>query len=402
MAALLTQCIKVRGASSVIFLWMSAGHARVGVVAAMIAPANLAAALRQGNSPMSASRIAWTGLAVSLVAACARPAASQVYHQNFEINSTATWTVNGGPSDEMANFFFDYSTVGIPPAPSAIGTRGMKLQANLFSGIFGGFSVSPTNLFATGDFVMRFDWWANFNGPFPLGGSGSANLSTFGVGTAGTVAQWPGAGAQLDSVMFGAVGDGNSSSDWRAYSTAAITSYPSGSPIYAAAGAGNTNNTHPHYAIFGGVAAPAAQLALFPQQSGITHIGAAGMQWHHVRIRKGDGLITWTVDGLRIATIDLNTVTLGGSRVFFGHSDTNATSSTDPNDAALLFTLIDNIRVARLADVDGDGVVNIDDLLAVIAAWGPCPAPPVTCAADVTDDGAVDIDDLLRVIGGWG
>jgi hypothetical protein len=24
-------------------------------------------------------------------------------------------------------------------------------------------------------------------------------------------------------------------------------------------------------------------------------------------------------------------------------------------------------------DVDGDGVVNIDDLLAVINGWGPCP-----------------------------
>jgi uncharacterized membrane protein len=53
-------------------------------------------------------------------------------------------------------------------------------------------------------------------------------------------------------------------------------------------------------------------------------------------------------------------------------------------------------------DVTGDGVVNIDDLLAVIAAWGPCPAPPATCAADVTVDGAVNIDDLLLVISSWG
>jgi hypothetical protein len=46
-----------------------------------------------------------------------------------------------------------------------------------------------------------------------------------------------------------------------------------------------------------------------------------------------------------MATIDLNTVTLGGGNIFFGHSDTNATSSTDPNDVHLLFTLIDNVRV---------------------------------------------------------
>jgi hypothetical protein len=46
-----------------------------------------------------------------------------------------------------------------------------------------------------------------------------------------------------------------------------------------------------------------------------------------------------------MATIDLTTVTLGGGNIFFGHSDTNATSSTDPNDALLNVTLIDNIRV---------------------------------------------------------
>lgn len=53
-------------------------------------------------------------------------------------------------------------------------------------------------------------------------------------------------------------------------------------------------------------------------------------------------------------------------------------------------------------DVNGDGHVNIDDLLAVINSWGACPVPPATCAADVNDSGAVNIDDLLMVINGWG
>ncbi|MCI0676324.1 MAG: PQQ-dependent sugar dehydrogenase [Phycisphaerales bacterium] len=48
-------------------------------------------------------------------------------------------------------------------------------------------------------------------------------------------------------------------------------------------------------------------------------------------------------------------------------------------------------------DVDGDGTVNVVDLLAVIAAWGS--ADP---AADVNDDGTVNIEDLLQVVGGWG
>jgi hypothetical protein len=333
---------------------------------------------------------------------CASAALAQSYHQTFEVNSTATWTVNGGPSDESANFFFDYSTVGIPVAPSASGTRGMKLQANLSSGIFSGLSVSPTNLFASGDFMLRFDWWGNYNGPFPVGGSGSTNLSTFGIGTAGNSAQWAGAGAAIDSVFFGATADGNSSSDYRAYSSAAPLSYPDASTVYAAIGPGNRNQSHPHYAIFGAVAAPPAQLALFPQQSGVTLLGSAGMEWHRMCIRKGDGVVRWRMDGLPIATVDLNTVRLGGDRIHFGHSDTNTTSSTDPNDAALLFTLFDNIHLSRLADVNGDGTVDVDDLLDVINSWGPCPSPPSTCDADVTDDGTVDVDDLLMLINDWG
>jgi hypothetical protein len=52
-------------------------------------------------------------------------------------------------------------------------------------------------------------------------------------------------------------------------------------------------------------------------------------------------------------------------------------------------------------DVNDDGVVNVDDLLLVIAAWGPCP-PPNLCEADFNANGVVNIDDLLTVIYNWG
>lgn len=51
--------------------------------------------------------------------------------------------------------------------------------------------------------------------------------------------------------------------------------------------------------------------------------------------------------------------------------------------------------------VTGDGIVNIDDLLAVIGQWGPCPG----CAADIAPahgNAQVNIDDLLAIIGAWG
>jgi hypothetical protein len=52
-----------------------------------------------------------------------------------------------------------------------------------------------------------------------------------------------------------------------------------------------------------------------------------------------------------------------------------------------------------------DNQVDVDDLLAVINAWGPCPKGgdcPADIAPDGTGNGSVDVDDLLMVINNWG
>ncbi|MHC4947680.1 MAG: hypothetical protein ACYTG1_05400 [Planctomycetota bacterium] len=54
------------------------------------------------------------------------------------------------------------------------------------------------------------------------------------------------------------------------------------------------------------------------------------------------------------------------------------------------------------ADVDGDHLVNVTDLLAVLGTWGPCPLPcPPACPADVNGDCAVNVNDLLMVLAHW-
>jgi hypothetical protein len=50
----------------------------------------------------------------------------------------------------------------------------------------------------------------------------------------------------------------------------------------------------------------------------------------------------------------------------------------------------------------GNNEVDVDDLLAVINAWGDCEAPPSNCAGDIVETGVVDVDDLLAVINAWG
>lgn len=49
-------------------------------------------------------------------------------------------------------------------------------------------------------------------------------------------------------------------------------------------------------------------------------------------------------------------------------------------------------------DVNADDVVDIDDIFAVLAEWGPCTA----CPEDVNEDGNVDIDDIFAVLAAWG
>jgi len=49
-------------------------------------------------------------------------------------------------------------------------------------------------------------------------------------------------------------------------------------------------------------------------------------------------------------------------------------------------------------DINGDGLVNVTDLLAVIDDWGACS----DCPGDVNNDGSVNVGDMLLVIGEWG
>ena len=52
-------------------------------------------------------------------------------------------------------------------------------------------------------------------------------------------------------------------------------------------------------------------------------------------------------------------------------------------------------------DTNGDGLVDVNDILAIIESWGDC-WPPFYCPADVDGDGTVNVNDVLLVIGEWG
>ena len=49
--------------------------------------------------------------------------------------------------------------------------------------------------------------------------------------------------------------------------------------------------------------------------------------------------------------------------------------------------------------LDGDGAVDVTDLLLVLQWWGPCPGD---CPSDIDGSGTVDVLDLLVVLAHWG
>jgi hypothetical protein len=313
-------------------------------------------------------------------------AQTQVYSENFDTDKTAEWNVNSVGNLSPADIFFDYSTVGIPAAPHSTGgtTRGLKLQANLppDTGVFpSGVSVSPKNFGITENFEMHWDMWINVNGPFPGGGSGSTQIGGGGYGTAGDFANVAGS---ADCIFIGASGDGGTASDVRVYSPGKAvgyqdlqyilgggffgpnaTDFQKGDPQsgFVFAGDGSRNSGVSYYATnFPGQPAPAAQLALYPQQTGTLNDGALGMKWHDVSITKIANTITYKIDGVLMATVDAGDATidpfsgsrpLGGTNIMFNHYDINAGNSTDPNAPALAFSLIDNVRITNFPNVVG-------------------------------------------------
>ncbi len=350
----------------------------------------------------------------SLVLSAPWASAQVLYSQSFDANNqAAAWTINNGPTDENANFFFDYSTVGIPPAPNSSGTtRGMKLQANLTSGVGGGVNVSPIGQSFTGDYALRFDLWSNFIGAEAgaatspntegiwEGGASSTKFSTFGVLSSGVGEnyQTSGSAGVAEALYFTASGDGQTTFDYRvhgpgargpvgfrgttetAYSAtldAGVTFhdvYPEGHPDAGESNRAVTydpdvvidpNNTDHtdgflYQEAFPSVMA-AGQQALFPAtQFNQTMPGAMGMAWREMEVKKVGNIVTWTVlngganqdQPFTFATVNLaqlQTPANSGTNIMFGEYDPTANVGTDPDFAQLQFTLIDNVRVEALA-----------------------------------------------------
>jgi hypothetical protein len=285
----------------------------------------------------------------SVVSLTVYPPQTTVFSDNFDTNSSANWVVNKSSTDTRVTFAYDYSALGIPPAPHSVGgtTRGLKMEANLSAGIPAALSISPLNQSFSGDYRLHFEMWMNVNGPLPGGGTGSTEFLTAGIGTAGNRVEWTGSGSTADGHYFSADGEGGVSDtstttgDYCAYISNALQS--PGTGIYDAGtdatALGNGNNYY-QTAFPVGQSATAVQQANFAQQTGSLDPGTVGFAWHDVIISKRGNTVDWAIDGIRFASI--SNTTFASSNVFIGYWDPFASVS---DNSALSFGLVDNLRV---------------------------------------------------------
>jgi hypothetical protein len=313
-------------------------------------------------------------LAAIAVLALSHAAMAQVlYQENFDVDPSASWQYNGSAAGSSADFFYDYSTVGIPPAPGGSSTRGLWVNANVGTGVFSGGSASPVGLSLPSEYVLTAYVWQNTVGPFPAGGSGSTQVSNISVGVTGTDNEFP--GGTITGVQVGATGDGGSAVDYRVYSAlmpngaGGVLNTSNTPAVYPA---GSQNNTATLYTtLFPGQTPPAAQASLYPAtQTGTTAAGTPAFAWNLWEITKTASAITWKVNGTELATVDatLYPTSFGGNNIAFGQFDINSGSSTDPNAGVLIGGLYDNITVSAVPEPASFGLGSIAAVAGLLGA----------------------------------
>jgi hypothetical protein len=91
-------------------------------------------------------------------------------------------------------------------------------------------------------------------------------------------------------------------------------------------------------------------------------------------------------------------------RAFLAWSDARNATPRNPGEADIYALAITRDGLmGNPGDVNDDGAVNADDLLAMIATWGACaPFCPADLAPPPSGNAAVNADDLLVIIANWG
>lgn len=126
--------------------------------------------------------------------------------------------------------------------------------------------------------------------------------------------------------------------------------------------------------------------------------GVAGDQWCAVNLATDENGLNWRLLDPRGGVVFQAAIFADQPSLELAFDGTYVLEVYDNGDQVGTYSFLVN-RTTR-ADVTGDCVIGFDDVLAVLAGWGPC-EDPGDCPADVNQDGTVGFDDVLEVLAAW-
>ncbi len=244
--------------------------------------------------------------------------------------SAGRWTLFASSTDYTANFDFDYSTLGIPPAPNSTGgtTIGLHLTVNKNDATPATAAVSlfPTGRSFSGDYALAFDMWMNYAGTG--NGVGTTEMMNAGVNTIDTQVIWP--SNRGNGIFMAVTGDGDDSIDYRCDVGSTLLDPSSGAYV---AGTQSTarDNTDAYYQ------------SLFPSPPFETQ-GSPGKQWVRVEIAQDGGTVTWKLNGTPVVSVTGGAFSTGN--IMLGYMDLFPSITVPPEENYIIY---DNVTVVASA-----------------------------------------------------
>lgn len=111
---------------------------------------------------------------------------------------------------------------------------------------------------------------------------------------------------------------------------------------------------------------------------------------------------TWNIVDVSTLTVNwgesFDLAFVGDEENFMNQGDGTFTYGMWTFDQATGNLTLGDVEPKCAPDLNGDGVVDVSDLLTLLAAWGPCSG----CDADINGDGVIDVSDLLMLLSAWG
>lgn len=262
------------------------------------------------------------------------PAACVLFSDNFDTDSSALWTERFGATngilDRTLFWNYDYSQLGIPPAPRSVGgtTRGLYVTVNkdsLFSAA--GVNLYPNGQSFRGNYALRFDLYLN------IGNSNQTEHALAGLNHSGSQTNWvsqnPANHANSrgnDGVFVAINAAGGNLGDYAAY-TATNTAAVPGQLTNRAASTLASVFPVPPFAFAGSIGCAS---------------NAATKVWSQVELRQLNGRVNLLINNYPVLDL-INSTPYTSGNVMIGYNDQFSSRGSELN-----FAIFDNVRVVQL------------------------------------------------------